>query len=227
MAPQKPMRGAGQEAERQCNVDVPGVVGDGEGADMNDLMIDLETYGLQVDCAIRSIGACFFDVDSDAVGETFYANIDPKTCEDINLYIDPKTKAWWSMQSKAAREALEVDTRPVKEVFESFRRWIITNTVDKTRLQVWSHGLSFDVPIINHTQSLLRLLPVWNYYNERDTRTMLWLAAKKNPAIDPKEPEIALGVPFVGTEHNALDDALHAVRLRQACRELIEDRWHS
>lgn len=188
---------------------------------MNDLMIDLETYGLQQDCAIRSIGARFFDIESGELGEFFYANIDPKTCEDLNLYVDPQTKAWWSMQSKEAKEALEADTRPVKEVIENFRRWIITNTKDKAQLRVWSHGLSFDIPVINHTQSLLRLSPVWNYYMERDTRTMIWMAYRKNPEIDLRHPEVALKVPFEGTAHNALHDADHQARIMHACFRTI------
>lgn len=170
---------------------------------MNDLMIDLETYGLTLDSSVRSIGACFFDIESDAIGEKFYVNIDLESCLKLNLHVNPQTKAWWAMQGKEAKEVLEVDQQPVKKAIESFRRWIITNTADKTKFHVWSNGVNFDLPILNFVQAQLRLKPAWNYWNERDTRTLLWIAGD-------------IDIPFVGTPHNALDDALHQARQIQA-----------
>lgn len=169
---------------------------------MNNLMIDVETFGTVPGCAIRSIGACFFNWDE--IGESFYTNIDTPSCLEAGLHIDPRTKAWWDNQAKAAKDALEADQKPLKTALQDFRRWVITNTGDKAQLQVWSHGLSFDIPIINYAQAQLRLYTVWNYYNERDTRTMIWLA-------NPEE------IVFIGTAHNALYDAQHQARQMQAC----------
>lgn len=178
---------------------------------MNDLMVDIETYGVTIDSAVRSIGACFFNIDTNEIGERFYANIDHDSCLALNLYVDPQTKAWWSNQTKEAQEALTTETRPIKEVIENFRRWIVTNTPDKLELRVWSNGVTFDLPILAFVQAQLRLKPAWNYWMERDTRTLKWLASAKAD----------VDVPFTGTVHNALDDAIHQAQEMQACHRVL------
>lgn len=178
---------------------------------MNDLMIDIETYGTSLDSAVRSIGACFFNIESADIGDKFYANIDHDSCLALNLYVDPQTKAWWSNQSKEAQAALTTDVRPIREVIENFRRWIVTNTSDKRELRVWSNGVTFDLPILAFVQAQLRLKPAWNYWMERDTRTLKWLASA-TADVD---------IPFIGTSHNALDDAVHQAREMQACHRVL------
>lgn len=184
---------------------------------MNDLMIDLETYGLNVDCTLRSVGACFFDIETNEVGETFYGNITLQSCLDIGMYVDPQTKAWWGNQSKESQAALEVAQRPVKDVITDFRRWVITNTRNKEALRVWSHGLSFDIPILNFVQAALRLRPAWNFWNERDTRTMIWIAERRDPEETARQR-----ASFDGVQHNALDDARNQARVMQMCFKIAE-----
>ena len=62
------------------------------------LMLDLETWGKEPGCAIRSIGAVAFDPYGDGPHAMFYANVlDPYGTKD------PETVQWWSEQSYAAQ----------------------------------------------------------------------------------------------------------------------------
>ena len=73
---------------------------------MNDVMLDLETFGTRPGCVIRSIGAIVFDPYSTQTGETFYCNVTREDQERLGLHVDPNTEAWWGRQTKDARDAL-------------------------------------------------------------------------------------------------------------------------
>lgn len=155
---------------------------------MKHTMIDLETMGVSAGCAIMSIGAVEFDPDSQTLGRTFYRVIDLQSCLDAGLRIDARTLYWWMEQSNQAREALSKDKEPFRDVLEAFTRWL-----DPTTL-IWSHGLTFDLPVLQAAYEKAGLVTPWKFRNARDTRTIFDLSGVK------------MGV-GAGTYHNALDDA--------------------
>ncbi|ELG6179117.1 3'-5' exoribonuclease [Escherichia coli] len=69
---------------------------------------------------------------------------------------------------------------------------------------VWSNGAGFDCVILR--RALERLgYKAWPFCMDCDVRTMVMLG--QQTGFDPKKD-----MPFEGTEHNALDDALHQVK---------------
>lgn len=69
---------------------------------MNDCMIDLETLGSRFDAPIASIGAVHFNIETGAIGPTFYRQLD---LEDSFRFgrAGGSTVAWWLKQGDAAR----------------------------------------------------------------------------------------------------------------------------
>jgi hypothetical protein len=158
------------------------------------ISFDLETFGTRPGCALRSIGAVFFDPHSMKIGAEFYANISEESCRVAGLHIDPETVAWWSKQSQQARDALAVNPLTVTEAAVKFDDWWRKNG----GIFVWSHGANFDEPIWSAAMHAVGRKVPWKFWDSRCTRTAYDLAG-----FDPRS------VRRSGTYHNALDDAQH------------------
>lgn len=168
---------------------------------MNDVMLDLETWGTAPGSAIRSIGAVLFDPRTDQIGDTFYANISDSSCHNVGLTKDGGTVDWWFRQSKQAQDSLNVNPRPIHEVAQEFRRWFGRNA----GYYVWAQGSNFD-PVLWEAACKAVVQPVpWKFFNCSDTRT-IYRAAGFDPRTLKRD----------GTYHNALDDAKHQVKCVQA-----------
>lgn len=174
---------------------------DGMPTPMNNVMIDLETWGTRPGSALRSIGAVDFDPHSDKIGATFYANIMDESCLSAGLLKDAGTVAWWSKQAVQAQDALSRDQRPLKEVVVDFHLWF-----RKQRgIFVWSQGANFDQPLWEAAVLAVGETVPWKFWDSRCTRT-----AYDMGRLNPRS------IRRVGTAHNALDDAIHQVRCVQA-----------
>ncbi|WP_236459807.1 3'-5' exonuclease, partial [Escherichia coli] len=82
--------------------------------------------------------------------------------------------------------------------------FIIKNANHKF-VQVWGNGASFDCVILRNSYSLTGQPVPWQWWNDRDVRTIVELG--KVIGFDPKRD-----MPFKGTRHNALDDAIHQAK---------------
>jgi hypothetical protein len=165
-------------------------------------MLDLETWGTRPGCAIRSIGAVLFDFAAvrRQLGPGFYANVIRHSCESYGLTVDPKVEAWWAEKDVAAQAALEEPPLfSLPHALLALLRFIEENG-DADQLSVWSHGATFDIPIITHAIEAMGvgLIVPWDFRRCRDTRTMIWLSSERG---------INIGLERVGTQHHALDDA--------------------
>jgi inhibitor of KinA sporulation pathway (predicted exonuclease) len=176
---------------------------------MNHVSLDLETWGKRAGCAIRSIGAVVFDPNAgphDVLSLTFYQNVTLASCEKMKLHVDPNTAKWWAEQGEAARDSLEMHQVHLKTAVLNFNTWFRTYNVEF----VWSHGAAFDVPIYEAVAVSVGFKPPWGHRGVRDTRTIFDLAGFSTE-----------GLPFVGTKHNALDDAIHQAKCVQAAMKLL------
>jgi hypothetical protein len=174
------------------------------------VMLDLETWGLEPGCAIRSIGAVVFDPRSSSTGlePTFYRNVTDESNRSARLTADPKTQAWWNEQSDAARAPLLVNQITLRQAMVDFTKWWLASGA----VTVWSHGANFDEPIFRYAAKRVGFDVPWHYREVRDTRTLFWLTG-----FNEKSVQLLLG----GVEHNALDDALQqVVAVQQAMKGL-------
>lgn len=158
---------------------------------MKDVMIDLETMGLGVNAAIIAIGAVEFDLEAKMLGRTFYALVDLQSSVDAGGEIDPSTVMWWLAQSKEARSALLEEGILIDQALSNFGLWLLECGPD---VKVWGNGADFDNVILAQAFRRSDFSVPWKFWNNRCFRTF------KN--MLPECPS-----PFIGIQHNALDDA--------------------
>jgi exodeoxyribonuclease VIII len=161
------------------------------------LMVDLETLGNRPGCQLASIGAVWFDPMADAYGDELYIPVKMERVE--KLHIDPDTVGWWMKQSDQARKVFQ-DSKAIShiEACLAFQEFVEKGAGKNTYF--WSHGASFDYPILAAVFQALGFTMIPPYWQSRCTRTVFDAAG-----LDAKrEMDNLRGR---GTHHNALDDA--------------------
>lgn len=174
---------------------------------MKHCMLDLETFGTQAGCVIRSIGAVQFDPDT-GVGETFYRNITEEDQIILGAFKDPDTVKWWGRQSKESQAALLEDQVRLETVVTDFFQWFKKNKLKF----IWSQGSNFDSVLWEASSKMVNTKIPWQFYNTRDTRTAYDFAG-----LDTKT------IPRTGTYHNALDDSMHQCRCVYMAYKIIRN----
>lgn len=177
------------------------------------VMIDIETLSTRADAAIVQIAAVVFDPETGELPRNCATAPFNEACmPDETDHIDPRTVGWWAKQKACASVlgALGEDTPSVWEVLHGLEEWfetLVANGLDV--VAVWSHGATFDLPILEFAFRRHRSdRPPWAYRSPRDTRTLYALAPGGMPAVE-KDPE---------REHDALYDC--EVQVKQVVRAL-------
>lgn len=174
---------------------------------MNNIMLDLETFGVSNSAAIISIGAVMFDLQKFELGPSFHVKIDLK---GHNLgKIDGSTVLWWLGQSDAAVEALLRGERvsPV-EALKKFCEWL-NKDVDYF---LWSSGPTFDSVILRSAFDRHSMKWPFKYNADRDFRTIRDIGSELFPLIRFEADKAA---------HDALIDATEQARYTvSVCKEL-------
>lgn len=197
---------------------------------MRHVMLDLETWGTEPGCDIRSIGAVVFHPDNGTIDRknAFYVNVEnptipgefypnEKPVRKYPFHRDTNTEKWWSEQSEEARKAF---TNPV-DLFDGlheFAEWYLKIGPSED-VTLWCNGPHFDESILKHIYKQIRgsnrrdwhiVAPQgvpWHYRAPRDFRTEMEGAGW--PYVE-----------FMGTAHNALDDAIHQARCVIRARQI-------
>lgn len=175
------------------------------------IMYDLETLGTGDGAAIVQLGATGFGFDwpepeyEDGLmmgtphGGQFRANVDLAD-PDIGV-LDGPTVDWWLRQSEDARRRVfhEPERLPLSRVLVQFREWA-ESWPDCELVGLWS-ALDFDHRLLRqaYERTGLGWPDRWRKLG-RDYRTLKWIGRE----LCGEEPP-----PFVGVQHDALDDACH------------------
>jgi hypothetical protein len=166
------------------------------------VMIDIETLGNGNFAAILSIGACRFDPRGDTIESSFYALVDPESCQKAGLRIDAATVMWWmDPRRDAARTQLMqsgVERLALQDALSGFAEWY-----GQEGLPTWGNGSDFDNVIVSNAFKLVGLDCPWKFWDNRCFRTV------KNIFQGTSAP------PFEGEKHNALADAIHQAQYLQ------------
>ena len=165
---------------------------------MHHVMLDLETFGVRPGAVIRSIGAVEFEVDG-RLGDTFYRNIDQRSCEVLGLTIDPETRDWWARQPGDVQAILKKDPQPLRAVATDFYKWF--RGCGGQAVRVWSHGAAFDTVLWQAAVEAGGGAVPWPHWQVRDTRTLFDMTLLDIRDIDRD-----------GKAHSALDDAIFQVK---------------
>ncbi|HHC1141912.1 TPA: 3'-5' exoribonuclease [Klebsiella pneumoniae] len=180
------------------------------------VMVDLETMGKKHNAPIVAIGAVFFDPATGSIGESFYKVVCLESSVNWGAVIDPSTVIWWLKQSSEARSAIvNDDAIPLQDALLQFREFVSDNVAGGSKkAQVWGNGASFDNSILRSSYDCIAEDYPWEYWNDRDVRTMVGLG--QAISFDPKTT-----IPFEGSRHNALADAIHQARYVSAIWQRI------
>ncbi|HCI4582178.1 TPA: 3'-5' exoribonuclease [Klebsiella variicola subsp. variicola] len=180
------------------------------------VMVDLETMGKKHNAPIVAIGAVVFDPATGSIGESFYKVVCLESSVNWGAVIDPSTVIWWLKQSSEARSAIvNDDAIPLQDALLQFREFVSDNVAGGSKkAQVWGNGASFDNSILRSSYDCIAEYYPWEYWNDRDVRTMVELGQAISFA--PKTT-----IPFEGARHNALADAIHQARYVSAIWQRI------
>lgn len=180
------------------------------------VMVDLETMGKKNNAPIVAIGAVVFDPSTGSIGESFYKVVCLESSVNWGAVIDPSTVTWWLKQSSEARSAIvNDDAIPLQDALLQFREFVSDNVAGGSKkAQVWGNGASFDNSILRSSYDCIAEDYPWEYWNDRDVRTMVELG--QAISFDPKTT-----IPFEGSRHNALADAIHQARYVSAIWQRI------
>lgn len=162
---------------------------------MKHIMVDLETLGCEFDAAILSIGAVVFDPYTGEQFKEFYEAVDLESALEYGN-VSASTIKWWMNQCKEAQVDAFTGTKGLIEVINRFAWFYREANLGQTITPIWGNGSSFDITILEHAYSKASMKTPWPYNAPRDCRTIKDLCSGY------------VNIPeFVGTQHNALDDA--------------------
>jgi DNA polymerase III epsilon subunit-like protein len=156
---------------------------------MNNLMIDIETLGVRPGAAIASIAIVPFDPNAGKVAdEMFFATIDVKGQKEYSMHQEIETVEWWLSQPEEIR-AVSFPDKPdfddLSLALEKVQEYVLRTGKD---VKVWSHGASFDIPILSEAFYSTGLTIPWHFKNIRDTRTLLDFAAQQGYGVNWETP---------------------------------------
>lgn len=164
-------------------------------------VVDLETFGNGPRAAIVAIGIAF--IAQGRIADTFYTRVNAESSAASGGEIDASTVAWWLQQSAQARAEVDgsqgsVHLMTALESVEEFMHLCLPNT---SRRYVWGNGCSFDNVILREAFKANDKDAPWPFWNDRDLRTIT--------ALYPEAKQL----PFEGTKHHALHDAVHEAKV--------------
>ena len=183
-----------------------------------DVMVDIETLGIEPNSTIFQISAACFDLASGDIlnvdGEDFIFD----SCADISLQkkidVDSSTLKWWVTKYPTMMQELmlkEGSPSP-EDLLRSFGHWLksLSNFTNSNNIHLWGNGIGFDNNMLKTQMDSLKdcEYPI-RYYSERDYRTVIDIAAF-TLGKDRREFNEELNNEYMKTHvfspHNAMDD---------------------
>jgi hypothetical protein len=159
------------------------------GVLMNNVMLDLETLGTNLNSVILSVGAVKFD--SNGVTDSFYQIISLEDSLKKGFSINAKTLSWWICQNQFAKDIFINNGGKITDVLNDFLKFI-----KMPNLQIWGNGSDFDNTILQNYYNKMGVDKPWNYWENRCYRTIV----NSFSSLNKKRGEDVV-------HHNALDDA--------------------
>ena len=164
---------------------------------MTDIMLDLETLGVDSNSVVISISAVEFNRKTGKIGREFEIGLDATEQEIRGGIINQSTLDWWAEQSVEARKELaRLERHPVDVALKAYAVWI-----DKSKATtVWGNGATFDNVILENLFKRHNVAYPTKFWDNRCVRTLCDLLR-----INPKKTK------FVGVPHRGLDDCKHQI----------------
>lgn len=160
------------------------------------IMIDIETLGLEMNAKIVSIGAC-------VVGDTsqrLHLKLD--TDSQVTRSRSQSTLEWWERDEQAAaRESEFGGDLKLDEALRLLSRFIAERTPKSGQLGVWANHVCFDIGILTDAYKSLFWSPPWGFYQVFDYATVK-MSATAYQALGASKVDNTLA-------HTAVGDAVY------------------
>lgn len=161
------------------------------------IMPDIETLSTAPNAGIVSIGVAAGTLDYSKFF-TFDTSI---PVSEVKGHIDPATLEWWFKQPSSAIDStfnVEHKAQTAIDMLYAFSSWFNTVTSKGTLpYTIYGNAASFDLVVLREAFKAVGMHVPWNFRNESCYRTL------KN-TFKTVQMET-----FIGTKHNALDDAIN------------------
>lgn len=169
-------------------------------------MIDLETIDVQPSAVILTLGAVKFNPFTDDEPHSgLYLKIDITEQLEAGRTVSDSTIEWWAKQPESVvNDAFYNDDMvSMESAAAQINKWLVG--LDR----VWAQGVAFDIPILEDFLKSAGAGVNFDFWNVRDSRTIL--------AAMPKDPRKEMQQDL----HNALADAyFQAVALQKSIKHL-------
>lgn len=201
---------------------------------MYDIMIDIETLGLEQNAKVMQIAAVAFDPWAkvgDKVEKLFSSYVNFEDGQEDRT-ISGNTICWWINNHPRllqdhidqAVEALEADL-----VLQDLNAWALSGP-DQMRAftpghsRVWANGILFDLGILDNLANDQGVTPFWrgDYRCPRDMRNLRDIVKWTNPDAHNKLHEAVSEIDFGGAQaHDALYDCMYQLNIVRGYYDIL------
>lgn len=179
-----------------------------------DLMLDLETIGINPGVGLIQIAAVPFNVNTGEISKNIFSMaINMQHQIDNGFNFDVSTLKWWKRTNNDLFEKLSKDKKTYNIVGKEFQSYF--KTLDNYKnIRVWGNSARFDIGLLQgwYRRAIgYDFQPFWNTWREMDVRS-----------ISALKPDIKSNMEFIGEKHNALDDCRHQIRYTSKIIQSLE-----
>ena len=180
---------------------------------MNEMMVDIESLGLENNSVMLSVGWCVFSkTHGVSLKSVDGCRINVASELLLGAVIDEDTVSWWNNQSHEARQQIDRGMT----VSTDFAMMHLRDEFIENRCQtVWAKGPQFDIENIKWHMDKVDIEAPWTHSQVRDSRTLL----KTTRLLHPDMNDLVFG----GTQHVAQDDAVFQALEVLECYKWLKD----
>lgn len=193
-----------------------------------DIMVDLETLGTDIDSTIIQISAVCFNIENGEVRSVFNECVDISKNASYELKITGDTIKWWLTNNHNTLEKiLNEGEDSSTNVLRNFSNWLSAMGNPYSEVHLWGNGILFDNAMIKHHMETNVIKYPIHYRNDRDLRTVVDMTMDKTGmSMDNLKAHCKMKatdggyVDKVGA-HYALDDCMNQINLLVECRKIL------
>lgn len=192
-----------------------------------DIMVDIETLGIDVDSTIIQVAAASFDMKTGRIIDTFQKIADITKNESPINVTGGTLQFWMNTDPTLLKTLLNDGELSSEDVLRELNEWILEQTeisrgtAERGDVYLWGNGILFDNRMIQHQMESIGIEYPIHFRKDRDVRTIVDLASTKLSIL-----EYDLKQSLVRNDlhhHNAMDDVIYQIDLVSYCyNELIK-----
>lgn len=199
-----------------------------------EIMIDLESFGVDDDALLLQISAISYDSETLEVYSVYDEILSLNTMSREIKPFEPSTLIFWLKEDNVDvfRKLIEKGNQPSttygkvmteKRLATTFHKWLSDEASESAKIgqqiNIWGNGISFDIVKINRLFKKFSMSNPLPYFTERDVRTLVDYTCRKLN-IDKNTLLNICGIDKV-IQHDALNDVKFQITLVNVCEQVL------